>query len=130
MTGQKAVQRTAGGSPVSEDVGMPRIDDTTIPTVLDVYLPERVRLIELLGTLNAEQWSSPTECPAYSVKGIATHILGDDLSLLSRQRDGAVQGLVLIAERRCSATLRRISVRAGPYSRGSRRHFRACRYRA
>ena len=109
---------------------MPRIDDTTISTVLDVYLPERARLLELLGTLNKAQWSLPTECPAYSVKGIAAHILGDDLSLLSRQRDGAVQGLVLIAERRCSATLRRISVRAGPYSRGSRRHFRACSYRA
>ena len=85
---------------------MPRIDDTTISTVLDVYLPERVRLIELLGTLNAEQWSSPTECPAYSVKGIATHILGDDLSLLSRQRDGAVQGLVLMAERMPGADFR------------------------
>lgn len=31
------------------------------------------------------------------MQGIATHILGDDLSLLSRQRDGAVQGLVLMA---------------------------------
>jgi len=29
--------------------------------------------------------------PGVFGEGIATHILGDDLSLLSRQRDGAVQ---------------------------------------
>jgi hypothetical protein len=39
----------------------------------------------------------PTECPAYSVKGIAAHVLGDDLSLLSRQRDGAESGVALLA---------------------------------
>lgn len=78
---------------------MPRIDETTISTVLARYLPERARLIGLLADLDDEQWALPTECPAYSVKGIASHILGDDLSLLSRQRDGAMQGLVLISER-------------------------------
>lgn len=77
---------------------MPRIDAPTIGVVLDAYLPERARLIELLGSLDADQLALPTECPAYSVKGIATHILGDDLSLLSRQRDGAVQGLVFMAD--------------------------------
>lgn len=77
---------------------MARIDDSTISTVMDVYLPERARLIELLVNLDDAQWALPTECPAYTVKGIATHILGDDLSLLSRQRDGTVPGLVLIAE--------------------------------
>lgn len=78
---------------------MPRIDDATISTVLDAYGPERARLIQLLATLDDEQWAQPTECPAYSVKGIASHILGDDLSLLSRQRDSAAPGLVLMAER-------------------------------
>lgn len=85
---------------------MARIDGTTISAVLDVYLPERARLIELLGGLSAEQWALPTECPTYPVKGIAAHILGDDLSLLSRQRDGAVQGLVLMAERMPGADFR------------------------
>lgn len=85
---------------------MPRIDAATISTVLDVYLPERTRLIELLGTLDSDQWAAPTECPAYSVKGVASHVLGDDLSLLSRQRDGAVQGLVLMAERMPGAAFR------------------------
>lgn len=32
------------------------------------------------------------------MKGIASHILGDDLSLLSRQRDGAIQGLEYMAD--------------------------------
>lgn len=85
---------------------MPAINDVTISTVLDVYLPERARLIELLSGLDDTQWAMPTECPAYSVKGIASHILGDDLSLLSRQGDGAEQGLVLMAERMPGADFR------------------------
>jgi uncharacterized protein (TIGR03083 family) len=96
----------AGLVRLGEDGEMPRIDDTTISIVLEQYLPERTRLVELLAALDADQWSLPTECPAYSVKGIASHILGDDLSLLSRQRDGAVQGLVLMAERMPGADFR------------------------
>lgn len=70
----------------------------SIGMVLGVLRPERVRLVELLGGLGGDEWAAPTECPEYSVKGIATHVLGDDLSLLSRQRDHATQGLVLEAE--------------------------------
>jgi uncharacterized protein (TIGR03083 family) len=91
---------------VSDNGGMPRIDESTISTVLEVYRSERARLVELLATLDDAQWALPTECPAYSVKGIAAHILGDDLSLLSRQRDGAVQGLVMMAERMPGADFR------------------------
>lgn len=57
-------------------------------------------------TLDGEQWALPTECPAYSVRGVAAHIFGDDLSLLSRQRDSAVQCLVLMAERLPGADFR------------------------
>lgn len=89
--------RPAVGDTSGNTWPMNPISAGTISTVLDVYLPERARLLELLSGLDAEQWARPTECPAYSVQGIATHILGDDLSLLSRQRDGAVQGLVLMA---------------------------------
>ena len=35
---------------------------------------------------------------AYTVNGVATHVLGNDLSLLSRQRDGAEDGLVQMAK--------------------------------
>lgn len=51
----------------------------------------------MLESLGAEDWVRPTECPAYTVQGIATHVLGDDLSLLSRQRDGAENGLLQLA---------------------------------
>ena len=73
------------------------IDASSIGVVLDAYRPERAALLGLLGGLDAEQWSLPTECPAYTVKGIATHVLGDDLSLLSRQRDEAQEGTSLLA---------------------------------
>src|SRR6478609_8701197 len=70
----------------------------SIATVLEVLRPERTRLLELCRGFTADEWAAPTECPLYSVKGIATHVLGDDLSLLSRQRDHATPGLVLVAE--------------------------------
>jgi uncharacterized protein (TIGR03083 family) len=77
---------------------MVRIDASSISVVTQTLGPERAALIALLQGLDDTDWACTTECPAYSVKGIATHILGDDLSLLSRQRDEAVQGLVLVAE--------------------------------
>jgi Mycothiol maleylpyruvate isomerase N-terminal domain len=70
------------------------IDSSSIGVVLQAYRPERDALLELLRELAPRDWTRPTECPAYPIKGIATHVLGDDLSLLSRQRDGAVQGLL------------------------------------
>jgi hypothetical protein len=59
--------------------------------------PERVALLELLRTFAADDWERPTECPAWNVKGIALHILGDDLSLLTRQRDASTDSLTLFA---------------------------------
>jgi uncharacterized protein (TIGR03083 family) len=49
---------------------------------------ERAELLNFLGDLGVADWAAPTECPAWSVKGVALHLLGDDLSILSRQRDG------------------------------------------
>jgi uncharacterized protein (TIGR03083 family) len=73
------------------------IDADSITLVLDAYGPERAALVDLLRSLSPEDWGRSTECPAYTVKGIATHVLGDDLSLLSRQRDGAEEGTTLLA---------------------------------
>ena len=73
------------------------LDGGSISVVLDVLRPERSALLAMLEALRAEDWARPTECPAYTVKGIATHVLGDDLSLLSRQRDGAEPGLISLA---------------------------------
>nr|WHW29165.1 putative maleylpyruvate isomerase family mycothiol-dependent enzyme [uncultured bacterium] len=78
---------------------MEPITVSTISVVIDMMQPERQSLLALLGELDDDAWALPTECPAYAVKGVAAHLLGDDLSLLSRQRDHAVQGLVLVAER-------------------------------
>ena len=60
--------------------------------------PERAELLALLRDLSADEWARPTECPAWTVKGIALHILGDDLSLLTRQRDASTDSLTLFAE--------------------------------
>ena len=60
--------------------------------------PERAELLGLLRGLDDAAWSAPTECPAWTVKGVALHVLGDDVSLLSRQRDEATNGLMLYAE--------------------------------
>lgn len=59
--------------------------------------PERRALVELLRSLDSDQWARPTECPEWNVKGVALHILGDDLSLISRQRDDAENGVLLFA---------------------------------
>src|SRR5437879_947476 len=58
---------------------------------------ERSALLTLLQSLPAAAWAGPTECPSWSVKGICLHLVGDDLSLLSRQRDRATDSLDLRA---------------------------------
>jgi len=70
--------------------------------------PERATLVELLTTLSPEDWATPTECPAWDVKGVALHILGDDLSLLSRQRDASTDSLTLFALDHPGVTFRQL----------------------
>jgi uncharacterized protein (TIGR03083 family) len=65
-------------------------------------------LLALLRGLSPEQWELPTECPAWNVKGLALHVLGDDLSLLARQRDAATNGLLLFAEDRAGLGFREL----------------------
>jgi uncharacterized protein (TIGR03083 family) len=56
--------------------------------VLDLFLPVHQGLLQLLTRLNEEEWYLPTICTGWSVKDIALHLLGDDIGLLSRKRDG------------------------------------------
>lgn len=49
---------------------------------------ERGRLVALLGALTGEEWGRASPCPGWSVLGLATHLVGDDLSLLAGHRDG------------------------------------------
>jgi uncharacterized protein (TIGR03083 family) len=48
---------------------------------------ERARLLELLTSLDGSDWDRPTPCPGWSVLGLATHLVGDDLSVVAVQRD-------------------------------------------
>lgn len=73
------------------------IDAGSISIVLDALRPERAAFLAVLERIDPADWARPTECPGYTVKGVATHVLGDDLSLLSRQRDAAENGLMQLA---------------------------------
>jgi uncharacterized protein (TIGR03083 family) len=66
--------------------------------VTSALAPERTALLELLRSLSTNDWGRPTECPAWTVHQLALHILGDDLSLLARQRDASPTGLIQYAE--------------------------------
>ncbi|MGH9112506.1 MAG: maleylpyruvate isomerase N-terminal domain-containing protein [Acidimicrobiales bacterium] len=81
-------------------------DARSISIVLDAYRPERDAFVELLRGLDTAALARPTECPSYDVRGVASHVLGDDLSLLSRQRDAAPNGLLLMAENMPGADFR------------------------
>jgi uncharacterized protein (TIGR03083 family) len=53
-----------------------------------LFAREREELLDFLGGLHTEDWARPSPCPGWSVLGLATHLVGDDLSLLARHRDG------------------------------------------
>jgi uncharacterized protein (TIGR03083 family) len=53
-----------------------------------LFAPEREALLEVLGSLGAEEWQRPTACPGWSVADVARHVLWGDVSYLSRLRDG------------------------------------------
>ena len=62
---------------------------TPEPVIVVALFPEeRTALLELLSELTDEEWQKPTVCAGWSVKDVALHILGDDLGILSRKRDG------------------------------------------
>ena len=44
-------------------------------------------MVELLEDLETEEWSLPTVCGEWDVKGVALHLLGGELANLSRRRD-------------------------------------------
>jgi len=45
-------------------------------------------LLELLSGLSRDDWAGPTAAPGWSVKDVAAHLLGGDVGILSRKRDG------------------------------------------
>lgn len=56
--------------------------------ILDRFGPLRTHLLALLADLSDEDWRRPTAAPGWSVKDVATHLLGGDVSILSGWRDG------------------------------------------
>ncbi len=55
---------------------------------IDLFAPDRATLLNLLAGLTDEEWQRPTVCAGWSVKDVALHLLGGDLTNLSRRRDG------------------------------------------
>jgi uncharacterized protein (TIGR03083 family) len=55
--------------------------------VVDLFPEVLESLLAVLSSLTAEDWEKPTSCPRWSVKDIATHLLGGELGILSRKRD-------------------------------------------
>ena len=53
-----------------------------------LFAVERDRLTELLASLQAADWERPSPCPGWTVLGLCCHLVGDDLGLLARNRDG------------------------------------------
>jgi uncharacterized protein (TIGR03083 family) len=56
--------------------------------VVELFAREREVLLEFLRSLHTDDWTRPSPCPGWSVLGLAAHLVGDDLSLLARHRDG------------------------------------------
>jgi uncharacterized protein (TIGR03083 family) len=56
--------------------------------IVDRFTPLRAHLLTLLAELGEDDWKRPTAAPGWSVKDVAAHLLGGDISILSRKRDG------------------------------------------
>jgi uncharacterized protein (TIGR03083 family) len=54
----------------------------------DLFRPTLDSLLELLSGLSTDDWNKPTVCARWSVKDIASHLLGGEVGILSRKRDG------------------------------------------
>jgi len=56
--------------------------------VIDLFPEVLKALLEFLSSLSAEEWGRPTACGSWSVGDVALHLLGGDVGILSRKRDG------------------------------------------
>jgi uncharacterized protein (TIGR03083 family) len=57
-------------------------------TVVERFAPLRAQLLGLFADLSDNDWARPTAAPRWSVKDVAAHLLGGDIGILSRNRDG------------------------------------------
>jgi uncharacterized protein (TIGR03083 family) len=56
--------------------------------VADRFPSLRTQLLGLLADLSGNEWANPTAVPRWSVKDVAAHLLGGDIGILARARDG------------------------------------------
>ena len=56
--------------------------------VVDRFAPLRTQLLTLLASLGEDDWARPTAAPCWCVKDVTAHLLGGDIGILSRSRDG------------------------------------------
>jgi uncharacterized protein (TIGR03083 family) len=68
-----------------EVVEIPLQPPTDFPGLID---RERAVLLDLLAQLEPDAWTRPSPCPGWSVLDVAVHVLGDDIGVLARDRDG------------------------------------------
>ena len=54
----------------------PRTSDLDHGVAMRLAATEYDRVVALLATLTPEQWSAPTDCPAWDVRAMAGHMLG------------------------------------------------------
>lgn len=53
-----------------------------------LFAIERARLLDLVAAIDDADWGRATACPEWTVLDLSCHLVGDDLSLLARHRDG------------------------------------------
>ena len=62
--------------------------ESASPIFVVDLLPEiRTQLLDVLESISESEWRKPTTCEGWSVKDVALNVLGDDVAVLSRQRD-------------------------------------------
>jgi hypothetical protein len=74
--------------------------DVPVRDVRPVTTDERMRLLAFLDGLTPAEWIAPSAAPGWTVQDLALHLLDDDLSWLSHQRDGSTAGRVDMSDRR------------------------------
>lgn len=55
--------------------------------IADLFPEVRRELLQVLNDLSPAEWARQTAAPLWSVKEVALHLLGGDVSNLSRRRD-------------------------------------------
>lgn len=66
-------------------MGIPLVPPVDYRPLFDL---EHRRIIELLRSLTPQDWQRPTPCPGWTVHGLAAHLIGGSLSVISWLRDG------------------------------------------